>query len=220
MSEPLLSPAFLFRFSVACRYSQKARSVSELQLADEHAIPTFGEMEGRPLFADVRAAWCEKGLAFTCRVTGKSQSPWCRASRAEDSDGLQVWIDTRNAHNIHRATRFCHRFIFLPTGSGRQMNEPTAETLPIQRAREEPKRAAKGSLEIAGRTYAGGYEVQAFVAADSLTGFDPADHPRLGFSYAVIDRELGWQTFSVGPEFPFTADPSLWGTLELVDRQR
>jgi hypothetical protein len=41
------------------------------------------------------------------------------------------------------------------------------------------------------------------------------EHPRLGFCYAVMDRELGWQTFTVGPEFPFAEDPSLWGTLEL-----
>jgi hypothetical protein len=27
---------------------------------------------------------------------------------------------------------------------------------------------------------------------------------------------LGWQTFSVGNEFPFQEDPSVWGTLELV----
>ena len=52
-----------------------------------------------------------------------------------------------------------------------------------------------------------------------MTGFDPEDHPRLGFSYAVTDREMGWQTFSVGPELPFISDPSLWGTLELLPRQ-
>jgi len=32
----------------------------------------------------------------------------------------------------------------------------------------------------------------------------------------VIDRELGWQTCTMGPEFPFDEDPSLWGSLELV----
>jgi hypothetical protein len=41
------------------------------------------------------------------------------------------------------------------------------------------------------------------------------DHTRLGFNYAVIDRELGWQTFSLGQEYPIREDPSLWGTLEL-----
>jgi hypothetical protein len=48
------------------------------------------------------------------------------------------------------------------------------------------------------------------------TGFDTEEHSRLGFSYAIVDRELGWQTFSVGPEFPIQEDPSLWGTLELT----
>ena len=50
----------------------------------------------------------------------------------------------------------------------------------------------------------------------SLNGFEPADHQAIGFTYAVLDRELGWQTFTVGSEFRFQEDPSLWGTLELV----
>jgi hypothetical protein len=61
-----------------------------------------------------------------------------------------------------------------------------------------------------------GYSIEAFVPAAALTGYSPADQPAIGFSYAVIDRELGWQTFSVGPEMPFLEDPSLWGTLELA----
>ena len=61
-----------------------------------------------------------------------------------------------------------------------------------------------------------GYTLEAMIPAEALTGFDPTDHPRLGFTYAVVDRELGWQTFTVGPEFPFVEDPSLWGTLELA----
>ncbi len=34
--------------------------------------------------------------------------------------------------------------------------------------------------------------------------------------YAVIDRELGWQTLSLGPEFPVMDDPSLWGEAVLA----
>ena len=49
-----------------------------------------------------------------------------------------------------------------------------------------------------------------------LTGFDPEEHPRLGFTYAVIDRELGEQTFGVGRPMPYQEDPGLWATLELV----
>jgi hypothetical protein len=61
-----------------------------------------------------------------------------------------------------------------------------------------------------------GYLMSAFIPAAALTGFNPVDHPRLGFTYQLFDRELGQQYFSVGSEFPFSADPSLWGTLELV----
>ena len=63
---------------------------------------------------------------------------------------------------------------------------------------------------------ADGYEMQCHIPADALTGFDPAEHPKVGFNYAIVDRELGWQTFSLGPEFPIGEDPSLWGTLELA----
>jgi hypothetical protein len=48
-----------------------------------------------------------------------------------------------------------------------------------------------------------------------MTGFDTAEHSRLGFTYAVIDRELGQQTFGVGGPMPYQEDPSLWATLEL-----
>ena len=52
--------------------------------------------------------------------------------------------------------------------------------------------------------------------AEALTGFDPQEHPRLGFTYAVMDRELGKQTFNIGAGMPFDEDPGLWATLELV----
>ena len=71
-------------------------------------------------------AWNKEGLLFVLNVTGKKQSPWCRPTRMEDSDGLQLWIDTRDSHTVHRANRFCHRFQFLPFGGGHRLDEPIA----------------------------------------------------------------------------------------------
>jgi hypothetical protein len=215
LSEPLLAPTFLFRFSATCRYRARLWSERGAALGPEFVLPSFGELEGRPLFADVRAAWSAKGLVFDVRVKGKKQPAWCRESRLEDSDGFQVLIDTRDAHNIHRATRFCHHLVFLPAGSGSGFAKPTAALVPIHRARDNPRAIDSKLLRVLGQSQRDGYRLQALVPAEALTGFDPAEQPRLGFSYAVIDRELGWQTFSVGPEFPFQEDPSLWGTLEL-----
>ena len=92
---------------------------------------------------------------------------------------------------------------------------PIAQLVPINRAREQPKAVGRGLLQVQSARRVDGYVLAAHIPTAAMTGFDPDDHLRLGFSYAVIDRELGWQTFSVGPELPFMEDPSLWGTLEL-----
>jgi hypothetical protein len=48
-----------------------------------------------------------------------------------------------------------------------------------------------------------------------MTGFDPTQFARIGFFYAVVDRELGWQTLALSREYPFVEDPSLWAEAAL-----
>lgn len=215
MSDTLLSPTFLFRFATPCLYHKKMWSTGGVKLKETHRLPSFGELEGRGMFADLRMGWSEAGLCISMRVLGKKQTPWCRSSRIDDSDGLQLFIDTRDSHNIHRAGRFCHRFVFLPSGGGPKLDEPVAQLLEVNRSREQPKPVDDGDLKVRSEKRIDGYLLDAHIPAEAITGFDVDEHPRLGFTYAVVDRELGWQTFSVGQEFPFTDDPSLWGTLEL-----
>ena len=216
MTEPLLPERFLFRFAVPCRYRERLWADSGIGLDESHRLLGLAELEGRPAPADVRAAWNETGLAFSVRVAGKKQKPWCRASRPEDSDGLQLWVDTRDVHNIHRATRFCHWFAFQPQAAGRGTGKPTAEILPIHRARDHPNPVASTKLKVRSEKRVDGYLLEVFIPAEALTGFDPAEHPRLGFTYAVLDRELGEQTLGPGSPMPYQEDPSLWATLELV----
>jgi hypothetical protein len=216
MSESLLPTRFLFRFSLPCQYREPLWTKDGAGLDERYRLASLAELEERPTWADVRAAWSEAGLVFAVRVEGKLQPPWCRATRPEDSDGLQLWIDTRDVHNVHRAGRFCHRLIFLPGGGGRRLDEPTAAWLAINRAREQPRPVNPEQLRARGERLGNGYRMEAFVPAEVLTGFDPQEHPRLGFTYAVIDRELGEQTLTVGSPMPYQEDPSLWATLELV----
>jgi hypothetical protein len=216
MSEQLIAPTMLFRFAAPCLHTAEGWTAKGCTLGEKYRLPCFGELEGRPSFADVRLAWNEKGLILNVHVRGKQQPVWCRDSRIEDSDGVQVWIDTRNTQNIHRAGRFCHRFALLPIGAGRRLDEPVAALLAINRAKESPREIERGALQVRSAVGADGYSLEAYLPATALTGFSPADQPALGFTYAVVDRELGWQTFTVGQELPFTDDPSLWGTLDLV----
>jgi hypothetical protein len=216
MSEQLLPTRFLFRFAAPCLYCRGLGSQPPAELAAEHRLPSLGELEGQRSFADVRAGWSEAGLTFSVRVEGKRHPIWCRETKLEDSDALQVWIDARDTHNIHRATRFCHRFIFLPGGGGRNLDQPVADQLLVDRARENANPIRPGQLRVVCEKRVSGYVMSTFIPQAALTGFNPADHPRLGFTYFVFDRELGQQYFSLGFEFPFAADPSLWGTLELT----
>lgn len=212
----LLPPRQFFRFSADVRQADGLDSARGFALDESYALPALGELDGRPGFAEVRMAWSPAGLAWQVAVTGKSQLPWCRDSRLEDSDGLQVWIDTRATLNVHRASRFSHRFIYLPRGGGSAGDQPIADQLLINRARENARPLRPRELTARAQVTAAGYTLWAFAPAASLGGFDPAQQPRLGFTYALMDRERGLQTFSTGPEFPYEEDPSCWAELRLV----
>lgn len=218
-SEPLLPARLLFRFALPCFYRQPLWTGAEPELDEKYRLASLAELEGKRVWADLRLAWSEQGLAFTLLVRGKRQAPWCRPSRLKDSDGVQLWIDTRDVHNVHRAGRFCHRFVFLPAGGGRQLDEPFAGWLPIAHAREDPpllRRAASDFFAARSKRLPDGYLLEGLIAAAALFGFDPSEHPRLGFNYAVLDHELGEQTLAAGSPLPYPEDPSLWATLELV----
>ena len=219
MAESLVPKRFLFRFSLPCLYRDTLWTAAGASLDEKFRLANLAELEGRPSIADVRAAWNELGIVFSVRVSGKQQAPWCRANKPEDSDGFQIWIDTRDVHNVHRAGRHCHRLLFMPTGEGRKLDEPVAQWMSINRTKEHPKPIDPQQLKFESKKLTDGYLLEAYIPGEVLTGFEPGEHPRLGFTYAVIDRELGTQTLTVGSPMPYQEDPSLWATLELVKNE-
>ena len=216
-TDRLIAPSFLFRFSVPCLVKDSIWSKDELELPDTHRIPNFGELDGRAAFADVRLGWSAEGIAFSMRVVGKKQSVWCRDSRIDDSDGISILVDSRDTHNIHRASRFCHRFVFMPQGGGKKSLTPVAKLINLARSKENPKPIQEGLLKIRAEKRIDGYILRGAIPGSAITGWDPVEHVRLGFNYVLSDRELGCQVFSGDVEMPVMSDPSLWGTLELVD---
>lgn len=214
---PLLASPMLFRFAVPCLHHEGPLwTTTAAELGDEHRIASFGELDDQPSWADLRLAWNETGLLLRLDVEGKRSATWCRESRFEDSDGVTLWIDTRDTQTVHRATRFCHSFCFMPGGTGAKFAEAVALPLKIHRAKEDAPLARIDDLKIAAKQRADGYQLAGFIPAAALQGFDAEEHPRLGFTYLVRDRELGEQALSIGSEFPIASDPSLWSTLELV----
>jgi hypothetical protein len=216
---PVVPHRFLFRFLVSvCRQEGLPRRGTHLlNLPSECALPDFGDLDDARPFGQLRAAWNPAGIGFSLHVAGKKMPFTCDLREPSDADGLQIWIDTRSTQTIHRASRFCHHFCFLPSGAGRRGDEPAALQLPIALAREDAPRAKPESLQVACTRSHDGYVLEAWIAAAALQGFEPESNPRLGFYYSVRDAELGEQFLTAGRELPFAHDPSLWSTLELVN---
>ena len=215
-SERLIDPTFLFRFEVNLRKHALKWTPKGLSPPPKCKLPSFGALGERPVFADVRVAWNTTGIGVHVAVAGKRQIPWCRETRLDESDGFHIWIDTRCSPGIHRATQYCHRFLWMPAGGGSQREKPVASLIEINRSRGNPKQVSPKDLPIVALPRHDGYELSGLIPASALTGFDPVDQPRIGFYYAVVDRELGWQTLTLGPEYPVDEDPSLWGEAVLA----
>jgi hypothetical protein len=214
----LLPVPFLVRIAHPCRYVAALPSEDADQLLDLPPgcrIDHFPAMDGRKQFADVRLAWNEGGLGVQVEVRGKDQPLLGDAAKPRASDGLTLWLDTRDARAAHRASRYCHMFHFLAAGGGAEQDEPLVVQAPIHRALEDAPLCQTGDVPFRRHLVQSGYRLEAFLTAAVLQGFDPEQNARLGFYFAVRDAEHGEQVLSVGPEFPFWEDPSLWSVLRL-----
>jgi len=217
---PVVPNRFLVRVAHPCPHVTDAPAGDDadrlVDLPEAARLHTFAALDGLADAADVRLAWNEFGLAVQAEVKGKEQPPSGDAARPWASDGLTLWLDTRDARTGHRATRYCHQFHFLPAGGGADKEEPAVVQTKINRALQDAPLCAPGDVPFRVARVAGGYRVEAFLPAAVLTGFDPEQHPRLGVYYAVRDGELGDQFLAVNADFPVADDPSLWAVLDLV----
>jgi hypothetical protein len=219
----LLPPSFLVRICYPCGYVKGIPHEEEddlLDLPEGCRLENFAGMDGRPVFADLRLAWNELGLGLQVTVRGKDQLPQGDINRARASDGVTLWLDTRDARTSHRASRFCHQFHLLPAGGGPEHDEPAFAQVAIHRALQDAPLCSASDVLFRSRSKKSGYVASAFLPAAVLNGFDPEQNPRLGFFLAVRDAELGDHLLSGGPEFPYWEDPSLWSTLELGGREK
>ena len=219
MSTPLLPQAFWFHVSLPCpKVEEIPRGKGRLlDLPDSCLLPDFGELEGRTSWARVRVGYNASGLGVAFEVSDKVGPISPEPERAYGSDGVQVWIDTRDTRNVHRATRFCHKFVAtLTPGKGRSLEVSVAQK-PIARAVADAPIAKSAAIRSKAERTLSGWRLELFFPPEVLNGFDPETNRRLGFYYQVTDPDRGDQFPGVGREFPIGEDPSLWATLLLAE---
>jgi hypothetical protein len=212
----LPSRAF-FSYSVRCPYLAEPPRIDG-NLRDwppANRLPELMGLAGLKAFADVYAGWNETGLY--CAVSVPDKSAFRVDPRDVTSgDCLELWIDTRDLKEVHRAHRYCHRFYFLPGGGGRDGKRPIGRQASIDGAREQAPPCAEDLIELGLRRLKRSYQLELRLPAAGLNGYQPDEFTRLGFTYLLHEPQRGTQSWSAGTDLPVRSDPSLWGTLELV----
>ncbi len=213
----LLPERFLFRYDFAVQHvpAIPKKTKKLLGLPKSCEMPPLQDIDGSASFGTIKLGWNNKGLGLSLSVKGKKHPVIGKPEQPLESDGLQVWIDTRNTQNIHRASRFCHHFCLLPAATGKNHDQPYGLEMPIARAREESSIAKPNQIKLSSSLQKEGYELEVWLSEEILTGFDTESNPHLGFYFFIHDNELGDQHLTVGEDFPFANDPSLWSTLSL-----
>lgn len=213
----LLPKRAFFRFEIPILHIDRAPLIDGHvgKWKSRYLVPPLIEVEGRASFADVYWAWNDDGFYAAFDVPGRSGPPQCEPEQWWKKDGLRLCIDTRDARDVKRGTRYCHFFYILPVGGGRDKRGPIIGHHRMSRAKEHPLNADTSRIEIASAVDARGYQVELAIPGDALTGFDPAEHPRIGLFYKVKDTQLGSQTLSATDELGWNVDPSQWATAVL-----
>jgi hypothetical protein len=218
MSE-LVPNRMLFAFEVPVHRFERSPRIDG-RLADwteRHRLPSLGEIDGEDDWGEVYIGWDESGIYVACRVTGKTQPPRCDPKRFWQSDNLRLMTDMRDTRTIHRASRFCQQFYFLPTGGGRSGKDPVAASAKVNRAIASAPVVEPGRMPVAAEVTATGYALEANIPAECLAGFDPRDNPRIGIYTMLEDADHGQQYLTVGDEMSWWVDPSLWAAGVLVE---
>ncbi len=210
---------FLMRYSIPISRIEAPDLSAGRMLGFEHAteLPFLGEIAGDEAFARVKVGWNEAGIGLAMDVAEKTNPLRPNKPMPIEADGLQVWIDTRNTQNIHRASRFCHHFCLVAADSDGPNAKPYGQQLQIARAREDTVIAPQKDIIVRVQEKDDSYLLEAWLPAKILTGFDPEANTALGFYYQVRDAQLGDQFLTVDRDFPYRSDPSTWSTLELRD---
>lgn len=207
-----------FRFELPIHYLERTPPMDGgmRKWTADYLLPPLVELEDESAFADVYAAWNEDHLIVAFDVPDRGGAPRCDPASWWKLDGLRLCVDTRDTREIKRATRFCHYFYLLPTGGGSNRKQPVVGLHRMSRAKEPPPNVDVSRIKVGVQIERRGYALEAAIPATCLNGWDPAEHPRIGFFYKVKDVHHGAQHLTVDDELGWNMDPGTWATAVLV----
>jgi len=213
LSELLGDPSWLFDIGFPIAFVNDSKSFAkpdrlEWELDDSFRIPPFSSLADEKRFAEFSIGWNDNGLFLHGSIRRPdSDSP----SRGNRTIHISLYIDTRWSPGVHRGTTYCHRLDFIcePTDSS-EILKGHGELGAMQRARANPEAVHPKDISVGLLARSFGYELKAFLRADTLTGFDPREFQEIGLFYVLQSQTLGSQCMARSKNSPYFEDPSVW----------
>ncbi len=204
------APIGFFQVGFDCPFIDTKGWQKAIESKKEYLVPDTSAFCDEEQFAKVSMGWNPEGLALgiVSSVSAK-QSFYPDISRG---DSVELFIDTRDVKTSGYNTRFCHHFFFLPEAmegvhAGEITRFRTEDTHPLCDAND---------LLVDTRLSSKGYHLKIFIPSQCLTGYDPEQFDRLGFTYRINRAGGRAQHFSVvSEEFALEQQPSLWSSVRM-----
>jgi hypothetical protein len=203
---PLL-PADFF----TCRFSiPECKDFSiPLQKAGEK-VPEMSELLVEEKFASLFLSWNEEGLLGRVIVDKPFESSFF--PDFEKGDALELFIDTRDHKKKGFASRFCHRFVFLPA----EVNGIQAQEITKFRSEDTHPLCEASDLMVSSTFEKTSYTLFFQIKTNALCGYDPGEFDRIGFAYSLHRFKGKPQQFPTSAAyFDLAQSPKLWASVLL-----
>jgi hypothetical protein len=198
-----LSPHFFYSYEVDLH-------PFEGKFERRHLLPPLSLLIEEKPFAKVWVGWTRDALffRFDCEETEGKVNP----SRLQESDTIELFIDTKRPKNVRTTHRFIHHFcLFSEPIDGVFVKE-------ITRFRTEDSHPLSQGADIEAKVVKkkGGYEAFLRIGKGSLVGYEPEEGRFLGLTYRIRRTKGAPQHFGLSSsDFSVEYYPYLWTALKL-----
>ena len=201
------NPVQFFALSCDCCYLSNEQ---KLQIK-KRLIPSTHVLTQEQSFAKIAFGWHENGLSFLVQV----ESPIVKSvfPKVEKGDSVELFIDTRDLKTAGFNTRFCHHFFFLP----QEVEGNVKGEITHFRTEDRHDLCHSNDLQLITTLRKEGYQMEIFIPASCLYGYDPKQFDRIGFTYRINRASRESQHFSViSRDYQIDQQPSLWASIKLI----
>jgi hypothetical protein len=206
---PALAPLEFFALEGDLCYSKSPPSSKLMRRS--FLLPDTSIWLGEERFVDIAVAWNEGGIFIDAFV----EKPFEEAlyPRFSEGDAIELFFDTRDLKTAGFATRFCHQFVFLP----QPVQGIQAQEITHFRAEDSHPLCDAAELQVDAEIGAKTYQLQIFIPALCLHGFDPFSFDRIGFTYRIHRFKGSPQNFALSSQhFSLEQHPRLWASFKFI----